>query len=250
MMAGGTEDDKGQSSSVLTIQVDMRERGSTIPTLLAAYPDVAVRFGALPSGDYVLSEEVAVECKAAADFVASFLDRRLFGQAARLKVLFPRAIVLIEGDLTTIPHSIDLEAIRGALAFLVVREGVTVLHSAAPEESAALLRLMARHAQQRAGQPVSLREPKPPFEELYAAYLVEGLPGVGPRRARQLLAHFGTPAAVMCASAEELARAPGIGRKSAERIWRATHLPAGEAVASPAAALGIQAALSPDQTSG
>lgn len=250
MAADGMGDDREQPAGMLTIQVDMRERGSTIPSLLAAYPDVAVRFGVLPSGDYVLGEEVAVERKAAADFVASILDRRLFGQAARLKVLFPRAIVLIEGDLTTVPHSINLEAIRGALAFLVVREGVTVLHSAGPEESAALLRLMARHAQQRVGQPVSLREPKPPIDELYAAYLVEGLPGVGPRRARQLLAHFGTPAAVMCASAEELARAPGIGRKGAERIWRSTHLPAGEAVLSPAVAIGAQSAASPDQTSG
>jgi fanconi anemia group M protein len=227
-------------ASPLTIHVDMREQGSPVPALLAAYPDIALRFGALPSGDYVLADEVAVERKTAADFVASILDRRLFGQAARLKLLFPRAILLIEGDLTAVPHSIAQEAIRGALAFLVVREGVTVLHVSAAEESAALLRLMARHAQERMGQPVSLREPKPMVEELYAAYLVEGLPGVGPRRARQLLAHFGTPAAVMCASADELARAPGIGRKSAERIWRATHLPASGQAGAPAAPPGEQ----------
>jgi ERCC4-type nuclease len=70
-------------------------------------------------------------------------------------VLFPRAIVLIEGDLTTVPHSIDLEAIRGAQAFLVVRKGLTVLHSAGPEESTALLRLMTRHTQQRRRGPRS-----------------------------------------------------------------------------------------------
>jgi Fanconi anemia group M protein len=226
MSEQAAEASAGGPAGRLTIQVDMREQGGPVPALLAAYPDVGLRFGALPSGDYVLADEVAVERKTAADFVASILDRRLFGQAARLKLLFPRAILLIEGDLATVPHSIAQEAIRGALAFLAVREGVTVLQVGGAEESAAILRLMARHAQERMGQPVSLREPKPLVEELYAAYLVEGLPGVGPRRARQLLAHFGTPAAVMCASAEELARAPGIGRKSAERIWRATHLPA------------------------
>jgi fanconi anemia group M protein len=83
-----------------------------------------------------------------------------------------------------------------------------------------MLRLLARHAQERMGLPISLREPKPLVEQLYAAYLVEGLPGVGPRRARLLLAHFGTPAAVMCASPEELAQVPGIGKKSALRIWQ------------------------------
>ena len=121
------------------------------------------------------------------------------------------------------PHSIDLEAIRGALAFLTVRAGITILQVGDPSEMAAMLRLLARHAQERIDLPISLREPKPLVEQLYAAYLVEGLPGVGPRRARGLLAHFGTPAAVMCASPEELAQVPGIGKKSALRIWQAVN---------------------------
>jgi ERCC4-type nuclease len=207
----------------LLIRVDSRERQSPIPALLAAFPDVTLSFAALPSADYVLSDDVAVERKSASDFVASILDRRLFGQATRMKVLFPRAMLIIEGDLTQVPHSIDMEAIRGALAFLTVREGITVLQLGDAAETAALLRIMARHAQERMGQPVSLREPRPQIEELYAAYLVEGLPGVGPRRARMLLAHFGSPAAIMCAAADELAKVPGIGKKSAQRIWQAVN---------------------------
>jgi ERCC4-type nuclease len=106
---------------------------------------------------------------------------------------------------------INMEAIRGALAFLTVREGITVLQVSDATETAAMLRIMARHAQECIGQPVSLREPRPQIEELYASYLVEGLPGVGPRRARMLLAHFGSPAAIMCAAAEELSQVPGKG---------------------------------------
>ncbi len=209
----------------LLIRVDSRERSSPIPALLAAFPDVTLSFAALPSADYLLSDDVAVERKTASDFVSSILDRRLFGQTTRMKVLFPRAMLIIEGDLTQVPHSIDMEAIRGALAFLTVREGITVLQLSDAAETAALLRIMARHAQERMGVPVSLREPRPQIEELYAAYLVEGLPGVGPRRARMLLAHFGSPAAVMCAAAEELSKVPGIGKKSAQRIWQAVHAP-------------------------
>lgn len=208
---------------LLLIRVDMRERRSPVPELLAAFPDVALTFAALPSADYVLSEAVAVERKTASDFVASILDRRLFGQAAKMQLLFARPLMIVEGDLTTVPHAIDLEAIRGALAFLTVRAGITVLQVGDPRETATMLRLLARHAQERMGLPISLREPKPLVEELYAAYLVEGLPGVGPRRARRLLAHFGTPAAVMCASPEELAQVPGIGKKSALRIWQAVN---------------------------
>ena len=54
---------------------------------------------------------------------------------------------------------------------------------------------------------------------------MEGLPGVGRGRARKLLQHFGTPAAVMRASAEELGRVPGIGPKVALQIWNALNTP-------------------------
>jgi fanconi anemia group M protein len=205
----------------LLIRVDSHERQSPVPALLAAFPDVALAFATLPSADYILSDEVAIERKTASDFVASILDRRLFGQTTRMKVLFQCALLIIEGDLTQVPHSIDMGAIRGALAFLTVRAGITVLQLSDATETAAMLRIMARHAQERMDQPVSLREPRPQIEELYAAYLVEGLPGVGPRRARMLLAHFGSPAAIMCASTEALAEVPGIGKKSAQRIWQA-----------------------------
>ena len=36
-------------------------------------------------------------------------------------------------------------------------------------------------------------------------------------------AHFGSPAAIMCAAAEELSQVPGIGKKSAQRIWQAVN---------------------------
>ena len=155
----------------LLIRVDSREHQSPVPALLATFPDVTLSFAALPSADYLLSDDVAVERKTASDFVASILDRRLFGQTTRMKVLFPRAMLIIEGDLSQVPHSIDMEAIRGALAFLTVREGITVLQVNDATETAAMLRIMARHAQERMGQPVSLREPRPQIEELYAAYL-------------------------------------------------------------------------------
>ncbi|MCZ6888485.1 MAG: excinuclease ABC subunit UvrC [Gammaproteobacteria bacterium] len=47
--------------------------------------------------------------------------------------------------------------------------------------------------------------------------------GVGPRRKRGLLAHFGSVASIKGASAEEIAKVPGISRKLAEDIYGALH---------------------------
>lgn len=209
----------------LKIRADMREQSSPVPGALARFGDVDVEFEALPTADYVLSDAVAVERKEANDFVHSIIDRRLFGQAARLSAEFERPILIFEGDLTRVRSAISPEAIRGALSFLAVVEGVTLLPSSGAEETAALIRVLARHAQEGLGYDVSLRGAKPKAAAVYAEYLVEGLPGVGRRRARQLLEHFGSPAAVMRAAPEELMRAPGIGKKSAEQIWAMLNAP-------------------------
>ncbi len=52
---------------------------------------------------------------------------------------------------------------------------------------------------------------------------LEGIPGVGPKRRRALMDHFGTWDALRAASVEELARVPGISPKLAQRIWQALH---------------------------
>lgn len=50
---------------------------------------------------------------------------------------------------------------------------------------------------------------------------LDGIPGVGPSRRRQLLQRFGSVQAVRAASPEELAQLPGIGPQLADRILRA-----------------------------
>lgn len=205
----------------LRLVVDAREQGSPVPEALGRFADVELTFEQLPTGDYILSEAVAVERKEASDFVASVMDRRLFEQAAKLRAEFERPVVIIEGDLRRVRSVIAPEAVRGAVSFLAVIQGITVLQTADASETAAILRVMARHAQEGLGYEVSLRGAKPKAAQVYAQYLVEGLPGVGPGRAQSLLRHFGSPRRVLTATAEELAKAPGVGRKGAERIVEA-----------------------------
>ena len=52
---------------------------------------------------------------------------------------------------------------------------------------------------------------------------LEEIQGVGPKRRRQLLMHFGSPAGIRGASAEELAKVPGISGTIAQQIYDTLH---------------------------
>ncbi len=53
--------------------------------------------------------------------------------------------------------------------------------------------------------------------------ILDELPGVGPARKRALLAHFGSPDAVVAASREELEAVPGVPGKVARELYRELH---------------------------
>ncbi|MBV9820073.1 MAG: excinuclease ABC subunit UvrC [Solirubrobacterales bacterium] len=55
------------------------------------------------------------------------------------------------------------------------------------------------------------------------ASVLDELPGVGPARKRALLAHFGSPDAILAASREELAAVPGVPGKLARDMYRELH---------------------------
>jgi excinuclease ABC subunit C len=52
--------------------------------------------------------------------------------------------------------------------------------------------------------------------------ILDDLPGIGPARKRTLMAHFGSPEAVLSATREQLEAVPGLPGKTAREIW--THL--------------------------
>ena len=191
--------------------------------MLGQQPSVTLEVKELSSGDYVLADGFVVERKEATDFVNSVMDGRLFSQVLRLKVEYQRVVFLLEGDVYQTVSQIKPEAVRGAVSYLMAIEGVSVLTVRNAPEAAALMATMARHLQEGLGYEVPLRTAKPKDLRDLAAYLVSGLPAVGPSGAKALLAHFGSPARVFAASAQEICEVPGFGRKTAERIFEALH---------------------------
>ena len=53
--------------------------------------------------------------------------------------------------------------------------------------------------------------------------VLDDIPGIGPRRKRELLAHFGSVASISGASPEEISKVPGISRKLAMEIHGSLH---------------------------
>ncbi|MBN1399840.1 MAG: endonuclease [Anaerolineae bacterium] len=201
------------------IRVDHRELASGVPERLKQFDWVRLEVEQLEFADYLLSAHLAVERKSAPDFAASILDRRLFTQSRELCYAFERVIYLVEGpDLYGVSR-LHPNAIRGALSYLAVLAGVSVLRSESVEDSAILLATMARHAQHGLGYEVpyhAKRRSESP--SLQMRYLAENLPGVGPRMAHLLLERFETLEALVTASEDELLKVHGIGPKTAAGI--------------------------------
>lgn len=105
----------------------MREQRSGVTRLLQQQHKIDVRFASLPIGDFVLSDDVVVERKAAADFVGSIMDRRLFGQVEQMCATYPRSILMIEGDVFSTRSSISRVSLEGALSWLSIIRSLMIL---------------------------------------------------------------------------------------------------------------------------
>jgi excinuclease ABC subunit C len=80
------------------------------------------------------------------------------------------------------------------------------------------------------------------------------IPGLGPKRVKELLAHFRSIDAIQLASAEAIAKAPGVGPALARQIWDYFH-PSdldgdGQAADGSAGPAGSEPSVNPDRSFG
>ena len=88
--------DKATAGGVVIV-ADHREAASGVIKHLSAL-NALVRAGQLETGDYVLSDRVAVERKTVSDFASSIMDNRMFEQLGRLAKSYEKPILILEGD--------------------------------------------------------------------------------------------------------------------------------------------------------
>jgi len=201
--------------------VDERERPSGVPAALERL-GVKVTYKMLDVGDYLVSNEIAVERKRVADLVSSLYDGRLFEQAERLSDAYRTPLLVIEGERQALLEAMpNPKAFWGLLTSLSLLSGIYVFQTSSSEETAALLQSIAvREASGRTQRPLVSFRKLGAKQNLLRTQLaiVSGLPGIGPRLAHRLLSHCGTVKVVFTASAAELATVRGVGKARAERI--------------------------------
>ncbi len=208
----------GINSPVLVI-ADDREATSPLPAALAQLPGVEVQFRRLAVGDYLVDGRCVFERKTVVDFANSVADWRLFLQAGKLAGLCEPAAIILEGRAGDLAGTqMRREALQGAMVSLSLIFHLPVLRAQDPAETARLL-LYAAQQMRRHEWSASLRYTRrPKRKKRIQLRLLQGLPGVGPARANQLLEKFGSVEAAMTASLEELEQVEGIGTKTATAI--------------------------------
>lgn len=193
--------------------IDHREELSGIPALLReAGHDVEA--AALAVGDYVLSDDLAIERKSGGDLCASVKDGRLFDQAMRLQDAYPHAVLLVHGEASGLPEP----AWRGAVCKLI-EDGITVLHATDAGDAAAWIDRLARRLARERRAPRALgRRRAAPTAHAQAVAMLACAPGVSQTTARALLEHFGTVQAIAAADEAALREVRGVGPTRAHAL--------------------------------
>ncbi|MFH0836006.1 MAG: ERCC4 domain-containing protein [Candidatus Micrarchaeota archaeon] len=170
----------------------------------------------LPVADYILSARAAVERKNAPDFESSIIDGRLFAQAKDLKETFESPVVAVVGKAFA---RVNPKALLGAFISLAVDFKLPVLFF---DDEAALAEFV--FALGRREQLLPPREAKLQFNKKgftlaeQQQLIVESLPLIGPKNAKNLLNHFGSVKDVVNALETEPQDVEGIGKERAKGI--------------------------------
>lgn len=204
---------------MIRLRIDDRERRSPVPAALAALGGFDLRIEHLDCGDYLLDDALLIERKTLPDLVQSILDGRLFAQSLRLAEARLPAALILEGTGADLAASgLRREAIQGALVTVALFIGLPVLRSATPLETARTLKFIAEQRATVAAGALPRKGRRPKGKRALQSYILQGLPGIGPRRAAAMLDRFGSVAAAIAADPDALSDVAGIGPQVARKL--------------------------------
>lgn len=188
--------EKKKNNEEPTIIVDSREANTAAKIVKGLVEHgVSVKNATLEKGDYILSDQCAVERKTVNDFVYTLTRRYLFEQLFRLKEVYPKSLVLLEGYLPIIYKFSHIQpaAVWGAM-FNLAKNGIAIVNTASQKETIDFLYVAARQEQ--------IIERRTPIVHAFKKcdtisdaqlYFVASLPSIGREKALSVLKSYQTP---------------------------------------------------------
>ena len=188
--------DKKQKGEKPTIIVDSRE-ASSAPKILKSLNEkgVNVKTRLLDKGDYVISDQCAVERKTVNDFIYTLTRRYLFEQLFLLKDIYPKALLVLEGYLPIIYKysSIQPQAVWGAM-FNLAKNGIAIVNTGSYKETVDFLYTAAKQEQfVEKRNPIVHANKKHETLAESQIYFVASLPSIGHEKATAILTAYQTP---------------------------------------------------------
>jgi len=175
--------DSREANTATKIVKGLRERG------------VNIQITTLEKGDYILSDECAVERKTVQDFVYTLTHRYLFEQLFMLKEVYPKSLILLEGYLPIIYKFSRIQpvAVWGAM-FNLAKNGIAIVNTTSYKETIDFLYVAARQ-EQIVEKRIPVVHPTKKTETISDAqvYFVASLPNIGREKATAILKSYQTP---------------------------------------------------------
>jgi ERCC4-type nuclease len=190
---GGKKKKNGEEPTII---VDSREASTAVKIVKGLIErGVKVRTEALEKGDYILSDQCAVERKTVSDFVYTLTRRYLFEQLFRLKDVYPKSLILLEGYLPIIYKFSHVQpaAIWGAM-FNLAKNGIALVNTASYKETIDFLYVAARQEQivEKRAPTVHAFKKTDTLSDAQV-FFVASLPNIGREKANAILKSYQTP---------------------------------------------------------
>jgi ERCC4-type nuclease len=179
-----------------TIIVDSREASSAQKIVKALVEKgVNVKTEMLEKGDYILSDQCAVERKTVNDFVYTLTRRYLFEQLFRLKEVYSKSLIVLEGYLPIIYKysSIQPASVWGAI-FNLAKNGIAIVNTSSQKETVDFLYTAARQEQivEKRSAVVHAFKKCDTLSDAQV-YFIASLPSIGREKATAILDSYQTP---------------------------------------------------------
>ncbi len=188
--------EKKKNGEEPTIIIDSREASSAKKIVTGLTEKGAnTKIELLEKGDYILSDQCAVERKTVNDFVYTLTRRYLFEQLFRLKDVYPKSLIVLEGYLPIIYKYSNIQpaSVWGAM-FNLAKNGIAIVNTASQKETIDFLYTAARQEQivEKRSAVVHAFKKCDTLSDAQV-YFIASLPSIGREKATAILDSYQTP---------------------------------------------------------